>query len=103
MSSMTLRDAGELSASTPVRAGARLRAIRVESPMGLRSLRPRSSSRATDAPTRALVIHTVEFLRARKGVASSAAFTAELGEFTSRFYGSSRSCKRSSTSTDIRC
>ncbi|MFN0249186.1 MAG: hypothetical protein ACKV2T_20045 [Kofleriaceae bacterium] len=44
-------------------------------------------ARATDAATHALVIRAVEFLRARKGVASSAAFTAQLGEFTSRIYG----------------
>ncbi len=44
-------------------------------------------ARAGDAKTRAQALRAVEFLRVRKGVAGSAAFAAELGEFAARVQG----------------
>jgi len=44
-------------------------------------------ARAPDPKTRQQTLRAVEFLRARKGVAASAAFAAELGEFVSRVQG----------------
>lgn len=44
-------------------------------------------ARTSDARTRAQALRAVEFLRARRGVAGSAAFAAELGEFAARVQG----------------
>lgn len=44
-------------------------------------------ARTPDAKQRRLVIHAVEFLRVRKGVATSANFADALGEFVSRVQG----------------
>ncbi len=44
-------------------------------------------ARVPDAKSREQVVRAVEFLRARKGVASAAAFAAELGEFVARVGG----------------
>jgi hypothetical protein len=44
-------------------------------------------ARASDAKTRQQALRAVEFLRVRKGVAASAAFAAELGEFAARVQG----------------
>ncbi len=44
-------------------------------------------ARAPEAKARAQAVRAVEFLRARKGVASAAAFASELGEFAARVGG----------------
>jgi hypothetical protein len=44
-------------------------------------------ARVTDARARQQALRAVEFLRARKGVASAAAFAGELGEFAARVGG----------------
>lgn len=44
-------------------------------------------ARAGETKTRELALRAVEFLRARKGVASAAAFAGELGEFVARVRG----------------
>lgn len=55
-----------------------------ESPLAISDL---FIARAGDAKTRQQALRAVEFLRVRKGVASSAAFAAELGEFAARVQG----------------